>query len=93
MDIQIKENKLLHRKEVTGTLAFTGATPSNKDVQAKLAEHFKVTPEQVAVKHIYTEFGKTIAKYEANVYDSKEFLDKLEPKKKAPAQAAAPAAK
>jgi len=93
MDIQIKENKLLHRKEVTGTLAFTGATPSNKDVQAKLAEHFKVTPEQVAVKHIYTEFGKPFAKYEANVYDSKEFLDKLEPRKKEPKAAAAPAAK
>jgi len=91
MEVKFNENKLLHRKEVTGTLAFTGATPSNKEVQTKIAEHFKVTPEQVAVKHIYTDFGKTSAKFEANVYDSKEALDKLEPKKKAVAQAAAPA--
>jgi len=91
MDIKITENKLLHRKEVTGTLAFTGATPSNKEVQAKLAEHFKVAPEQVAVKHIYTDFGKPFAKYEANIYDSKEALLKIEPKKKAVAAAAASA--
>lgn len=88
-----KENSLLGRKEVTGTLAFSEKTPSNKEVAEALAKKFGVPSEQVAVKHIYGSFGGITGTFEAHVYTSKELLLKVEPKKKEKAAGAAPAAK
>ena len=91
-----KENGLLGRKEIIGTLAFSNATPSNKELSEALAKKFNVPTEQVAVKHIHGSFGGITGKFEAHVYSSKEQLAKVEPKKKEPKTAAgqaAPAAK
>ncbi|MBI4146376.1 hypothetical protein HY489_03495 [Candidatus Woesearchaeota archaeon] len=90
-----KENKLLKRKEVTGSLAFTGATPSNAQLQEALAKKYNSAADAIEVKHIYGKFGETTANFEAYVYESKEQHDKIEPKKKEKKQGeqAAPAAK
>ncbi len=84
MELTIKEktNPLLHRKELTGDIAFTGATPSNKQLQEELAKKLGVQTELVAIKHIIGAFGGTKATFEAHVYETKEHFDKIEPKKK-----------
>ena|SRR3989344_1502701 len=79
---QEKENELLERKEVKGNLAFSGATPSNKELQEALAKKYNIPAEQVAVKHVYGDFGGITATFEAHIYKSKEQLLKIEPKKK-----------
>ncbi|RMD57866.1 hypothetical protein D6825_02700 [Candidatus Woesearchaeota archaeon] len=81
---QEKENKLLDRTEVEGVLKFEGATPSNDTLAEALAKKYNCAKDAVCVKHIYGKFGKTLANFEANVYKSKEALEKVEaqPKKK-----------
>lgn len=89
-----KKNALLHRKEVDGTLNYTGATPSNAQLQEALSKKFGSAADAIAVKHIYGAFGAQTATFEAHVYDTKENLLKVEPKKKEKADPnAAPAAK
>lgn len=89
-----KKNALLHRKEVDGTLSYQGATPSNAQLQEALSKKFGVGVDAIAVKHIYGAFGAQNATFEAHVYDTKENLLKVEPKKKEKkADANAPAAK
>lgn len=100
LKINTKENPLLKRKEITGEITFTGATPSNKKVQEELAKKLGAKPELVAIRHIYGAYGGEKATLEAYVYETKEQFDKVEPKKKekpaapgeAPAETPAPAA-
>jgi ribosomal protein S24E len=88
-----KDNPLLKRQEVTGELTFVGAaTPSNKQLLEELTKKLSVAAEVIVVKHIYGAFGGGKATFEADVYASKEQLDKIEPKKKVKAAPAAPAA-
>lgn len=75
-----KENPLLNRKEVYGEIQFKGATPSNKEVSAELAKKMKVNEGCIRIQHIYGTFGTQAASLEAHVYESKEQLDKIEPK-------------
>jgi len=95
MEIQIKqtENALLKRKELTGTISFSGSTPSNTDVQSELAKKLSVGNELVVVKHIYTSFGDTKARFEAVAYATKEQRVKLEGKLPEPKKEEAPAEK
>ncbi len=90
---QDKKNALLHRKEVDGTLSYTGATPSNAQLQEALSKKFNTPADAIEVKHIYGAFGAQNATFTAHVYDSKENLLKVEPKKKVKADPNAPAAK
>ncbi len=84
MELNIKEktNPLLHRKELTGDITFTGTTPSNKQVQEEIAKKLGIQTELVAIRHIYGAFGGGKAAFEAYAYDTKEQFDKIEPKKK-----------
>jgi small subunit ribosomal protein S24e len=85
MEIKIIEQKdkpVLSRKEIIAEISFTGKTPSNEEVRKKIAEESKADEELVVVKNIYTEFGLTKAKVNAYVYNSKEKLESIEPKKK-----------
>ena len=75
-----KENGLLGRKEVTGTLAFSERTPSNKEVTEALSKKFNVPTEHVTVKHIYGSFGGITGTFDAHIYSSKEQMKKIEPK-------------
>ncbi len=89
-----KENPLLQREELTGEITFTGATPSNQQLKEELSKKIGAQQEVIVIRHIYTTFGGGKAAFEAVAYKSKEQLDKIEPKKKAPkaAPGAAPAA-
>lgn len=81
MEVKItadKENKLLSRREVLGEISFTGATPSNAELKKHLASLLKSSEDCVVVKHIYTDFGLSHAKFSAYCYDSKDLLEKIE---------------
>ena len=85
MKIEIKnkkDNPLLSRIEVSGIVAFEGVTPSNEQVAQSIASQLKVDASVVKMKHIYTGFGEHEAKFLALVYNSKEELDRIEPKPK-----------
>ena len=77
-----KENPLLSRIEISGTLEFDKATPSNDQVAQSIASQLKVDASLIKMKHIYTGFGERQAKFSAFVYKTKEDLDKIEPKPK-----------
>ncbi len=80
MEISIEktiENPYLQRKEVHGTIAFTGATPSHKQLADSLASKMGTKAEAIFVVHVYTEFGSQKATFEAHVYASKEIMDKV----------------
>jgi len=82
MELQIKENKeneLLKRHEVTGTIVFEGTTSNNKEVAAALAKKCNAEEGLVVVKHIYTKFGHKEATFEAVVYKdlkTREFTER-----------------
>jgi ribosomal protein S24E len=85
MNLTIKqetESPLLSRKEIKAEVIFEKATPSNDEVAKDIASKTKSSPELIVVKHIYTKFGETKADVEAYIYQSKEALEKIEPRKK-----------
>jgi ribosomal protein S24E len=96
-----KENKLLKRKELTGEIVFSGATPSNEHTRKEVAAAAKVPEDAVVVKRILCDFGSTKANVSAYAYATKADLEATEPKKKekkakpgeAPAETPAEAAK
>lgn len=73
-----KENALLERVEVRGTIEFEGATPSVAQVTQELAQQLHQDPETVAVQHIYTRFGHHQAEVIALVYASAQARKKIE---------------
>jgi small subunit ribosomal protein S24e len=80
--IEKKENPLLSRIKVLAEISFEKATPSNNDVKKQIASEIKADENLVVVKNIYTQYGSTSAKVTALVYNSKEDLEKIEPKPK-----------
>ncbi len=82
MELQIKENKeneLLKRNEVTGTLIFEGTTSNNKEVAVALAKKYNAEVGLVVVKHIYTKFSHQEANFEAVIYKdlkTREFTER-----------------
>ena len=77
-----KENPLLSRTEVKGTIGFDKATPSNAEVKKAIAEKAKADESLIVVKNIYTDFGSTNANFNAYIYTNKDEMAKIEPKKK-----------
>ncbi len=74
------ENPLLNRVELTGTITFEGATPSNTDVAEAAAKEVKGNSTLTVVKNIYTDFGHQEATFTAVVYkdaDSKQRTEKM----------------
>jgi ribosomal protein S24E len=76
--IENKENLLLKRNELSGTLEFEGATPSNSNVSSTLAQELKKDLKLIIVKHIYTNFSHQTAKFDAIVYENVEAKNKFE---------------
>ena len=70
---------LLQRKEVSGTISFTGPTPSLAAVTQALASHYKVGEELVAVTKVMTRFGFQQAAFAASVYTTPEAKKAIEP--------------
>lgn len=77
-----KENPLLSRTELKGTISFDKATPSNDEVKKEIASKSKADESLVVVKSIYTAFGTAKADFNAYVYKSKKDMVEIEPKKK-----------
>lgn len=103
MEISIgktNENTYLQRKEVHGAVAFTGATPSHKQLADALATKLGAKADAIFIVHVFTNFGTQKAEFEAHVYSSREQLEKVvklgkKAKEKAagkPASGASPAA-
>jgi ribosomal protein S24E len=81
MKVSIQEkndNPLLNRLEVSGSLEFEAATPSNVKLAETLAKELKKNVELVIVKHIYTKFGHKTATFNALIYNDKAAKDKTE---------------
>ncbi len=80
MDLTIdktNENQYLQRKEVRGKVSFTGATPSHKQLADALATKLSAKADAIFIEHVFTSFGSTTAAFEAQIYASKEQLDKV----------------
>lgn len=77
---QIKENKLLGRREVVALIVHEGApTPTRQQVKEAVASQLGVSPELVLVKNIETEFGRGVSRAEVHVYDSEAQAKIIEP--------------
>lgn len=76
-------NALLSRTELQLDLLYQSATPSTSDVKKAVADKLKASEELVIIKKIANIFGKRKASVTAYVYDSKDALDRFEPKPKA----------
>ena len=70
------ENKLLNRKQITAKEKVSGTTLSRKDAKSKIAKALKVEEDLIIVKEIKSHFGSLDVIITANVYDSKDSLEK-----------------
>jgi len=79
--IEDKQNPLLKRKEVK-IIVEAGKNPSMQEASKLIAEHFKAQEDNIALKQIKGKFGRKTFLISANIYNSKEDKEKIEPKKK-----------
>lgn len=75
------KNPLLHRREVSIVLE-AASNPGHAFVQKHVADHFKSSEENVAVKLIKSSFGKREFVVDAFIYESAKDKLRIEPKKK-----------
>ncbi len=77
---EIKENKLLGRKEIHFDVLHEGeATPSRKDVKGKLVAMLDLNPETTVIQYIRSFFGSHISRGYAKAYESRERMMYVEP--------------
>ncbi|ASJ08431.1 30S ribosomal protein S24 [Thermococcus siculi] len=77
---EIKENKLLGRKEIYFDVIHEGEpTPSRADVKGKLVAMLDLDPETVVVQYIRSFFGSRVSKGYAKAYESRERMLYIEP--------------
>jgi len=77
---EIKENKLLGRKEIHFDVLHEGeATPSRKDVKGKLVAMLDLNPETTVIQYIRSFFGSHIIRGYAKAYESRERMMYVEP--------------
>ncbi|ACJ17401.1 SSU ribosomal protein S24E [Thermococcus onnurineus NA1] len=77
---EIKENKLLGRKEIYFDVIHEGEpTPSRKDVKGKLVAMLDLDPETTVLQYIKSYFGSRVSKGYAKAYESKERMLYIEP--------------
>jgi ribosomal protein S24E len=78
-NINVKNEELLGRKEVTFDLHFAGtATPKKEDVKAELAKKYNTKPENVAVRKMEASFGEHSAHVVSIIYEDEKVLKELE---------------
>ena len=79
--LEQKDNPLMKRKEISLEVAketsFTKA-----EAEQLISEKFSAPVEKIAIKRIMGNFGTKSYKITANIYNSKENKDKIEPKVK-----------
>ena len=77
-----KEEPLLSRTEVKGTIEYEKATPSYAEVTQLIAAQLKSDEKLVAIRHVYTFFGSKKADVIAYVYSDESKKQFVEPKLK-----------
>jgi ribosomal protein S24E len=82
MDIEIikeTETPLLNRKRVTLSYSSQdGKTLSRKDALKEVAKKVGTKEDQVAIRHIYTQFGNQSSKIIAHVYKDAKTMERYE---------------
>ncbi|MCX6709602.1 MAG: 30S ribosomal protein S24e [Candidatus Woesearchaeota archaeon] len=74
-----KENPLFSRTEINAEAAFTGVTPSRKELLSAIVSKSGSKPELVSIREIRQLFGGKKIQIKANIYKSEEQLKKIEP--------------
>ncbi|MBI1936014.1 hypothetical protein HYS31_06245 [Candidatus Woesearchaeota archaeon] len=77
-----KEEPMLSRTMVLGTLEFEKSTPSYNEVTALLASQLKTDEKLIAIRHVYSHFGAKKARVEAYLYSDEAKKQLIEPKVK-----------
>ena len=80
--ISKEQNPLTKRKEIMFRVehAQNGGTPSRVEVSTKLAKILKKNLELIYIKKIKTKTGTTVSFGKANIYDTIEQAQSLEPR-------------
>ena len=73
-----KEQLLLQRTEISGTLLFAGATPSKISLIEDLGKKLQVNPEMISLQYIHNAFGSQKARFMAYTYNTAEAKKKYE---------------
>ncbi len=77
--LQERENKPLARKEIEFRLEHIGgATPSRKDVKAKIVAHFDADASTVVIGNLVTKFGIGVTEGTARLYTDPERMKRAE---------------
>ncbi len=79
--VKEKDMPLLERKRITINVESGDATPSNKEIKARIAKELNVEEGLVAIRHIFQHFGVRNARVIAHIYKNKEMLRALEKEK------------
>lgn len=79
-------NDLLKRREILFSLE-EKSNPGFSKMQEHCANHFKIEPERVVIKRVFSNFGSHEFFAEALIYDSIEDKINTEPKAKAKKEA------
>ena len=79
--ISQRENPLFNRKEIEINIE-TSIAPRISDTETFIAKEFSTNNENVKIKKIKGRFGSTNFTITANIYNSKEDKDSIEPKSK-----------
>ena len=78
--LEVKENKVLHRKEISFEIEHLGSgSPNRLEVKEKLAAMQTSKPELTFIKQMKTRFGLPHVQGTATIYDDAEVAEKLEP--------------
>ena len=72
------ETPLLGRKRVNIQVTFQNVTPSRKELCKHVAALLKTNENLVIIKHIYSIFGKRVAKVICHAYQDEKTLKALE---------------
>lgn len=77
---EIRENKLLGRKEIYFDVIHEGEpTPSRADVKGKLAAMLDLDPNTMVLQYIRSYFGSHVSKGYAKAYETRERMLYIEP--------------
>lgn len=76
-----KANPLFNRKEIEASIE-AEVIPNKQEVKKLISEKFSVPPEAIKLKGIHGKFGSKTFRVGANVYNSVEDKEKIEPKLK-----------
>jgi len=80
-DIKKNEEPLLARTRLNVVVEYDKATPSYSESISLLATHLKADQSLIAIRHIYTSFGQRRSEIIAYIYNSKDKMQLIEPKK------------